>query len=105
MARQIVLSTRTFEKAGDAKQFFSNMLKSYTVGQRVSGVDAIDLTALLERHEEKSEKIGAGIEYFEVNLPPSEYPPFTQKCFWIVRVDGSKIDFSIGHCLERKQYD
>jgi hypothetical protein len=105
MARQIVLSTRTFEKAGDATLFFRNMLKGYTVGERVSDVDAIDLTALLERHEEKSEKIGNGIKYFEVNLPPSEYPPYTQKCFWIVRADGSKIDFSVGHCLKRKPSD
>lgn len=105
MARQIALSTRTFEKAGDAKQFFSNMLNGYTVGQTVSDYDAIDLTALLDRHEEKSEKIGEGIDYFEINLPPPEYPPYTQKCFWIVRVDGSKIDFSTRHCLKRKPYD
>src|SRR4051812_29236585 len=96
MARKIVLKTRTFEKVGDAKLFFSKMLKSYEVGQRVSQTDVADLTALLDRHDEKSEKIGQGIEYFEVNLPPPEYPPFTQKCFWIVRGDGSKIDFSIG---------
>ncbi len=105
MARKIVLDTRTFEKSGDATLFFSNMLKGYTVGERVSEIDAEDLTALLERHDEKSEKIGNGIAYFEVNLPPPEYPPYTQKCFWIVRVDGSKIDFSIGHCLKRKPYD
>jgi len=105
MVRSIALFTRTFEKAGDATLFFRNMLKSYTIGQRVSDDDARDLTALLERHEEKLEKIGNGIKYFEVNVPPSEYPPYTQKCFWIVREDGSKIDFSIGHCLKRKPSD
>lgn len=105
MARKIVLKTRTFEKAGDAKSFFSKMLKSYSVGERVSDIDATDLTALLDRHDEKSEKIGVGIGYFEVNLPPAEYPPYTKQCFWIVRTDGSKIDISIGHCLERKPYD
>ena len=105
MARSIALATRTFEKSGDATLFFRNMLKKYTIGERVSDIDARDLNALLERHEEKLEKIGNGIKYFEVNHPPSEYPPYTQKCFWIVRVDDSKIDFSVGHCLKRKPYD
>lgn len=105
MTRKIVLKTRTFEKAGDATKFFSKMLQGYTVGERVSETDATHLRALLDRHDEKQEKIGNGISYFEVNLPPSEYPPFTEKCFYIVRADGSKIDFSIGHCLERKPYD
>lgn len=105
MTRKIVLKTRTFEKSGDAKTFLSGMLKSYSVGQRVSDMDADDLIALLDRHDEKLNKIGNGIDYFEVNLPPPEYPPFTKKCFYIVRVDGSKIDFSIVHCLERKPYD
>ncbi len=62
----------------------------------MSDVDASDLVALLDRHDEKVEKIGDGIAYFEVNRPPAEYPPFTKQCFWIVRTDGSKIDMSIG---------
>ena len=105
MRRSIALSTRTFEKAGDATSFFRDMLKRYIIGERVSDSDARDLTALLERHEEKMEKIGSGINFFEVNLPPPEYPPYTQKYFWIVRADGSKIDFSVPHCLKRKPSD
>lgn len=105
MTRKIVLKTRTFEKSGDAKTFFSEMLKSYSVEQRVSDIDAYDLIALLERHDEKYDKVGVGIDYFEVNKPPSENPPFSSKCFYIVRVDGSKIDFSIKHCLKPKPYD
>ncbi len=105
MPRKISLKTRTFEKSGDAKKFFSKMLQSYSVGDKVSESDAKDLIALLDRHDEKDEKIGVGISYFEVSLPPSEYPPFTKQCFWIVRADGTKIDISISHCLERKPYD
>lgn len=105
MVRKIILQTRTFEKAGDAKSFFSNMLNKYQIGQRVSDEDAVELTALLERHDEKHEKIGTGVAYYEVNNPPQEYPRYTEKCFWIVRTDGSKIDFSIKHCLDKKPYD
>ena len=72
MVRKIVLDTRVFEKAGDATAFFSAMLNRYSIGDQVSDIDALDLAALLNRHEEKDEKIGSGIAYFEVNEPPAE---------------------------------
>lgn len=104
-SRKISLSTRTFDKAGDGAAFFKEMLNSYGIGDKVSAEDAVELRALLERHDEQDEKTGAGIAGFEVNAPPSDVPQFSNKCFWIIRSDGTKIDFSIGHCLERKSYD
>jgi hypothetical protein len=101
-ARKIVIRTRSFEKAGDATAFFKTMLNSYSVGQVVSGSDTNDLHALLERHDEKSEKVGVGISYFKVDSAPD---PYGGKCFWIVRVDGTEIDFSYPHCLEPKPSD
>lgn len=104
-SRKISLSTRTFDKAGDAAAFFKEMLNRYGVGEIVGATDAVELRALLERHDERDEKAGSGITGFEVNAPPSDVPQFSQRCFWIIRSDGTKIDFSIGHCLERKSYD
>lgn len=101
-ARRIVLKTRVFEKVGDATDFFRDMLNRYTIGDRISDGDAEHLKALLERHDEGAEKEGLGIDYFEVGFAPDNHPG---QCFWIVRVDGSKIDFSIGYCLKRKPYD
>ncbi len=104
-ARKIPLKTREFAKAGDATAFFKAMLNRYEIGDLVSPQDALDLSALLERHDERDEKIGAGIAGFEVNTPPADAPPFSTRCFWIIRRDGSKIDFSYPHCLEPKPYD
>lgn len=101
-ARRIILDTRTFEKAGDATSFFSSMLNRYSVGACVSETDAKDLTALLKRHDERDEKVGAGIDHFEVSAAPDGHPG---KCFWIVRTDGSKIDISFRHCLEARAGD
>jgi hypothetical protein len=103
--RKIELETRSFEKAGDATAFFKEMLNRYGIGEKVSPEDAVDLSALVERHDERDEKIGAGIAGFEVNTPPDDVPQFSQRCFWIVRNDGTKIDFSIGHCLKPQPYD
>lgn len=103
--RSIAIKTRSFDKAGDATTFFREMLNRYGIGDRVSEEDALDLSALLERHDERDEKVGEGIAGFEVNVPPDDVPQLSKKCFWIVRTDGSKIDFSIGHCLAPKPYD
>lgn len=104
-ARKISLKTRSFDKAGDATAFFRAMLNQYRIGGRVSPEDAADLSALLERHDERDEKIGDGLVGFEVNFPPADVPQFSERCFWVVRSDDTKVDFSIGHCLERKPYD
>jgi len=100
-SRKIVLETRTFEKVGLAAAFFSEMLNKYSIGETVSNTDALDLTALLHRHDERTKKIGVGISHFEVGLPP-DYPG---KCFWLVRSNGTREDFSIKHCLALKTYD
>lgn len=104
-SRSVSLTTRSFEKAGDATAFFALMLNRYSIRDRVSAEDAADLTALLERHDERVEKIGNGIAGFEVNVPPDDVPQFSKRCFWIIRNDGTKIDFSIGHCLKAKPSD
>ena len=101
-ARQIKIETRLFEKAGQATAFFSAMLHRYGLGDRVSEVDATDIRALLKRHDEIEEKVGNGIAHFSVDSAPDWE---NQRCFWIVRIDGSRVDFSFQHCLKKKPYD
>jgi hypothetical protein len=100
--RKIQIDTRLFEKAGDGTAFFRTMLNKYSIGDVVLADDGIELSALLMRHDEKDEKVGVGIGHFEVGAAPDG---FGGKCFWIVRIDGSRIDFSFKHCLEAKPYD
>ncbi len=104
-ARAISLRTRVFGKVGDATAFFAAMLNRYAIGDRVNEEDADDLSALLERHDERVEKIGTGIVGFEVNIPPDDVPQFSKRCFWVMRSNGTKIDFSIGHCLKVQPND
>jgi Protein of unknown function (DUF3223) len=99
-ARRISVGTRSFDKAGDASAFFKEMLNRYRIGDRVTAEDAVDLSALLDRHDERDEKVGVGIAGFEVAAPPDDVPQFSKRCFWAVRTDGTRIDFSIGHCLK-----
>lgn len=97
--REIRIETRTFQKAGDGTTFFSKILNSYSIGDRVSDLDGRDLSALLKRHDEYSEKVGVGIDHYKVDAAPE---PHSGQCFWIVRTDRSEIDFSFGYCLKKK---
>ena len=100
-ARRITIKTRTFDKHGDAVSFFRGILQSYSNGHRVCDEDMQELLALLERHDEKKEKKGSGISHFYVDVAPEGFT----RCFWISRTDGSVVDFSFMHCLEKKSYD
>lgn len=101
-ARKIVLSTITFEKARDGTQFFRDMLYRNPIGARIPDDDAKHLAALLDRHDDKAEKIGPGIGHFEVRKAPDDH---RGQCFWLIRTDSTAVDVSFTHCLERKLGD
>jgi hypothetical protein len=79
------------------------MLGRYIVGERVSDAeDHSDLKALLTVYDEavaKGEptKAGIGIDYFEKGV--DDQHPGKTKCFYVVRTDESRIDFSLKHAL------
>jgi hypothetical protein len=98
VAKPFDIDTRSFKKTGDARAFFSAMLNSYRPGERVSDTDAADLAALLKRHTEYATKIGGGIDHFGV----MENIHDTQS-FEIIRVDGTRDDFSYVHCITPKR--
>jgi hypothetical protein len=95
--KSVNLKTRTFRTQGEAKQYFSSMLARYRPGQVVTEADAADLTSLLDRHNEREEKIGKGIDHFEVMSAD-----FGSQCFCVVRSDGTKADFSYQRCIDRR---
>ena len=54
------------------------------------------LCAILEFHPHRTEKLGVGIRHLTTEIP-ARFPH--QRCFWITRNDGSRIDFSYLECL------
>jgi Protein of unknown function (DUF3223) len=91
------LATRTFEKQGDARAFFKELLGRYRPGDRVSDEDGLDVASLIERHSEYRAKVGCGVSHFEVML--TEHGT---QCFRIIRTDGSGTDFSYLHCIAQR---
>lgn len=104
MIRSVKLSNgRTWQKAGDASQHFSDMLHRYAVGAEVSNPkDHEDLCALLERYDamlakDVVTKIGCGISYFTKQNNSGER--WSSDGFWVHRTDGSSCDFSLKKAL------
>lgn len=92
--KPLKLSSIEFETKQEAKNFFKAMLHKYSPGSKVKDEDAVHLEALLSLHPEHVEKIGSGLDYFQVMNAD-----FGTQCFCIVRTDGSSDDFSYIHCI------
>jgi hypothetical protein len=93
--KSLIINGRTHDTQTAAIEYFRAMLNRYSAGQGVTNDDAADLAELLLRHPEAVDKIGAGIDHFEVRVPPQ----FGGVCFWIVRADESATDFSFMTCV------
>jgi Protein of unknown function (DUF3223) len=64
-------------------------------GEKLIGNDSDFIKDLLSFHEKGDAKLG-DFDHFEVG----EHPQFAKtRCFFVVRKDGSKEDFSINKCL------
>jgi hypothetical protein len=94
-AKPIILSSRTFATTGEAREYFSDMLQKYEPGDRVLDVDAVHLAALLDRHPDRSNKIGIGVDHFEV-----QSADYASQCFRVVRLDRTWARFSYKACID-----
>lgn len=89
---------------GDAVDHFKAMLGRYNVGDRVlDASDHADLAALLEVYDlvlgpGEQTKAGSGVAFFEKRLDVDH--PGNTACFFVVRTDGSSIDFSTRRALD-----
>jgi len=95
---------RTWPKKGDAIDHFKAMLARYRDGSRVSdATDHSDLASLLEVYDSvldvgKPSKAGSGVSHFE-RRRDHDHPGHTS-CFFVVRTDGTSIDFSTRRALD-----
>lgn len=80
-----------------ANAYFKAMLNRYKPRDRVLDDDAAELALLLERHSEYADKVGSGVDHYEVMM--TEHG---SQCFRIVRTDGTGTDFSYIHCINGK---
>jgi hypothetical protein len=95
---------RSWPQKGLATKHFSEMLGRYVVGERVlDSEDNSDLTSLLKVYDAtvlagETTKAGCGIAYFEKGVDLDHQG--NTVCFFVVRTNGTRIDFSLGRALD-----
>lgn len=95
---------RRWSKKGVAIDHFKAMLHRYKVGDRVDDPsDHDDLVALLQVYDSilasgEQTKAGSGVAHFEKRWDVDH--PGNTACFFVIRTDGSSIDFSIRRALD-----
>lgn len=93
-SKPVSLSSKQFPTRGLAAEYIRGMLRKYRPGDRVSDADAKDVESLLDRHPDREDKVGCGVDHFEV-----QEADFGSKCFRVVRIDGSWARFSYKKCI------
>ena len=94
---------RNWPRKGDAVDYFKAMLARYSDGARVvDPTDHSDLASLLQVYDSvldagEPTKVGAGISHFERRRDLDH--PGNTSCFFVVRIDGTSIDFSTRRAL------
>ncbi len=90
----LTIGGHTFPTKKAAKEFNTALRDAQLPGVPVAEPDHSFLCDLLARHPDAAEKIGSGVRHFTV-----ESAKGGTQCFYVTRVDGSKIDFSSDKCL------
>lgn len=96
MIRGYVLGEQWFATKEEVKRKVREILHGYPLGACTNMEDTDILLDLLQRHPRASHKIGCGIAAFEIRRSPLIA---TERCFYLVRVDGSEDDFSYIKCI------
>ncbi|MCO5597716.1 hypothetical protein L7F22_051797 [Adiantum nelumboides] len=78
----------------------TNKILHYSGYQRGDRLNSDDerfvLENILAHHAEKEAKLGCGLDYLMID----SHADHQVNCFWVMRKDGSKTDFSYWKCLE-----
>lgn len=69
----------------------------YQLGDKLNTEDEkFILEKILVHHQDKEAKVGCGVDYVMID----SHAEHQVSCFWVVRKDGTKTDFSYWKCLE-----
>lgn len=91
----VVVGHLTFLSKAAANRYFSTIMNRYASGQRLSAKDDANLRAVLAVHPDRAAKFAdQEISHFEVR----EFV-YGKRCFFLIRMDGSAVDFSYQRCL------
>ncbi len=93
--KPVVLGELKFDSKKEAKEHFSNILNKHPLKTKLSNGEFDDVMSLLLCHPKADEKIGSGVKFLKIDQGYNS----SNRCFHIIREDGSMENFSIGKCI------
>lgn len=92
------LGPMKFSNAAETCAYFSDILSHFTAEQDLNEYEfTVLLDLLVKGHKDPQQKIGAGVQSFQIR----NHPTYGSNCFYICRVDGTSEDFSFRKCVAR----
>ncbi|KAJ7535684.1 hypothetical protein O6H91_12G042600 [Diphasiastrum complanatum] len=67
----------------------------YLLGERLEAADDNVIQKVLLHHPRREQKVGCGLEFIKID----RHPNYEARCFFVVRKDGSSVDFSFRKCI------
>ncbi|HDZ9245492.1 DUF3223 domain-containing protein [Vibrio cholerae] len=102
MARKpLSIGEFNFTMKKEAKDLYSQILNDARLGELLQGEDFDYVMALLLNHPRADEKIGVGVEGIKVDIGAH----VNNRCFHVIRKDGTSDNFSIGKCIDGDHSD
>ncbi|MDQ7049938.1 MAG: DCL family protein [Enterobacterales bacterium] len=97
MARKpVTLGEYNFPTKKEAKELYSKILNDTDLEQSLECKNYDYVMALLLNHPRADQKIGCGVNAIKVSTGYTS----SNRCFHVVRTDGTIEDFSIGKCID-----
>lgn len=93
-SKPLTIGGKRFETQKAANFFIKELLNSHPLKEPIPEPHHSFLCDLISRHPRASEKIGKGIKHFTV-----EPALHGTRCFYLNRVDNTRIDFATGKCV------
>jgi hypothetical protein len=95
MANPIVFGNFQFRTKKSATEEARRRINKYKVKEKLNDDDELFFSSLFTLHSEYIEKVGSGIDHIKV-----ERDFHNNRCLYIHRTDGTKIDCSWVHCIQ-----
>lgn len=94
MPKAVIFGPFQFRTKRAATEEIRRRINRYEAGDKLDSDDELFFYELFKLHDEHQEKVGLGINHIQV-----ERDFHKNRCLYIHRIDGTKIDISWVHCV------
>ena len=98
--KQFTIAGITYANINKVKSKYQTIMNTKDDGEKLAGYEEQFMKEIIKHHDKHDEKM-KDFSHFIVN----EHPEHTNtRCFFVVRSDGTKEDFSVSKCIKKMEH-